>query len=92
MFERPKRGVGCARGAPEAIVIQIATKVDAAVFCNRISFDARSEETRTPRENRDFVPAIRRVRKSNQFRFRRPIRVDRRLIACVEISNVDFSR
>ena len=50
------------------------------------------EETRTPRENRDFVPAIRRVRKSNQFRFRRPIRVDRRLIACVEISNVDFSR
>ena len=44
MFERPKRGVGCARGAPEATVIQIATKVDAAVFCNRISFDARSKK------------------------------------------------
>ena len=44
MFERPKRGVGCARGAPEATVIQIATKVDAAVFCNRISKDARSKK------------------------------------------------
>lgn len=69
MFERPKRGVGCARGAPEATVIQIATKVDAAVFCNRISFDARSEETRTPRENRDFVPAIREFENQISFVF-----------------------
>jgi len=36
MFERPKRGVGCARGAPEATITQIATNVDAALFCNRI--------------------------------------------------------